>query len=171
MNVLFHTTAAIGVAVMLTDTHKVKPDTIFKDSISTGFFAFVTGIISHGALDYIPHCYPVNSKADAILGLATIITLTLLTVKKYRPIIGLAFTGSIFPDMIDLSPAILNKYLGLSFPITDNIFPWHWHDYSGSIYTQECDVSAINHFIVLMIVAIVCWFRQADLKTMFDRRK
>ena len=64
---------------------------------------------------------------------------------------------------MDLLPAILNKYVGLHLPIIDKIFPWHWHDYSGSIYTQNCGVSTFNHILVVLTIAVICWFRRVDL--------
>ena len=69
MNILFHTTTAISVAVLLTDTNRIKQSTNSKIIYWTSFFAFTVSLISHGALDYIPHGYPINSKFDAIAGL------------------------------------------------------------------------------------------------------
>lgn len=167
MNVLFHTTAAVGVAVLLTDTNKVKiHSNVIRASI-TGTFAFILGAISHGALDYIPHCYPINSKVDVILGLIIIVIFTFLAKKDYKLIVGLAFIGSIFPDLVDLSPEILNSYLGFNLPIIDNIFPWHWSEYSGSIYVQNCHVSFLNHSLVLLTVGLICWARRNDLTKIF----
>jgi hypothetical protein len=123
MNILFHTTTAISVAVLLTDTNRVEQATNSKIIYWTSFLAFTVSLISHGALDYIPHGYPINSKFDAIAGLTMILLTIWLTNKKYRLIMGLAFLGSIVPDIIDLSPAIINKQLGLSIPIIDKIFP------------------------------------------------
>lgn len=48
-------------------------------------------------------------------------------------LLGVCFIGSLFPDLIDLGPAIANKYLGLSLPVF-KVFPWHWQEHSGSIY-------------------------------------
>ena len=73
MNVLFHTTTAIGIAVLMTDTKGFKSSASLKNTCLTALFAFVLGVISHGALDYIPHCYPLPSKIDVILGLGMIV--------------------------------------------------------------------------------------------------
>jgi hypothetical protein len=78
-----------------------------------------------------------------------IIAFVWLTNKRYRLITGLSFVGSLFPDLVDLSPGILNKQLGQSFPIINKIFPWHWHEYSGSIYGGDCGVSTANHLFVI----------------------
>jgi hypothetical protein len=108
MNVIFHTTTAISVALLLTDTNKIKQSTTSEIIYWSSLFAFTVGLISHGALDYIPHCYPINSKVDAIAGLTMILITIWLTNKKYRLIIGFSFLGSIAPDIVDLSPSIIN---------------------------------------------------------------
>ncbi len=124
MNVIFHTATAISVAVLLTDTKRIEQSTTSSNVIWTSILAFTVGLISHGALDYIPHCYPINSKLDAIVGLTIILTTTWLTNKKYRIIIALSFLGSIFPDLVDLSPSIINQQLGLNLPTFEKVFPW-----------------------------------------------
>jgi len=168
MNVLFHTTAAIGVVVMLTDTTTVGKTTLSK--IQVGVTAFFVGVISHGALDYIPHCYPINPKIDVIVGFIIISALTFMSHQKYRVIVALAFLGGIFPDLIDLSPQILNKYLGLNLPINDKIFPWHWEKYSGSIFIDDCKTSALNHTILVLVVMTICFRRRTDFKNIFLSR-
>ncbi|AFM02787.1 hypothetical protein Fleli_0300 [Bernardetia litoralis DSM 6794] len=60
MNVIFHTTTAISVAVLLTDTKIIEQSTTCKHVIWTSVLAFTIGLISHGVLDYIPHCYPIT---------------------------------------------------------------------------------------------------------------
>ncbi len=169
MNVLFHTTTAISVAVMLTDTKRIELSKTSTNAVWTSVLAFIVGLILHGALDYIPHCYPINSKIDTIAGLALILTTIWLTNKKYRLIVGLSFLGSIFPDLVDLSPHIINKQLGLSLPTFKIIFPWHLHKYSGSIFNDNCDNSKLNHLLLIFTISIVCWCRQTDLKTMFNK--
>ncbi|MDJ1491833.1 hypothetical protein QNI19_02745 [Cytophagaceae bacterium DM2B3-1] len=166
MNVLFHTTTAIGVAVLLTNTTQLEKSHSLINRITTGIAAFTVGAISHGALDYIPHCYPINSKIDVAIGLAMILVVTWLTHKRYRIIVGASFLGCIFPDIADLSPAIINKQVGLNLPVFSKIFPWHWHAYSGSIYTGDCNVSTINHLLLIVVICAICWYRQEDVKRM-----
>jgi hypothetical protein len=169
MNVIFHTTTAIGVAVMLTDTKRIELSTTSKSVIGTSVLAFTVGLISHGALDYIPHCYPINSKLDAIAGLTMMLATTWLTNKKYRLIMGLSFLGCIFPDLVDLSPSIINKQLGISLPTIDKIFPWHLHEYSGSIYNDNCDNSTLNYILLLLTICIIFWCRRTDIKIIFKK--
>jgi hypothetical protein len=168
MNVIFHTITAIGVAVTLTDTEKIRPNTTISKTILTGLFAFTLALISHGVLDYIPHCYLINSKIDAIAGLTIIIVGTWLTKHSYKIIVGLSFLGSILPDLIDLSPGILNKYLGLNLDDTDKLFPWHQHNYSGSIYNHNCSISTLNHLLLIVTIIIILWVRQTNLRQMIN---
>lgn len=169
MNIIFHTTTAISVAVLLTDTKRIEQSSTSKAAVLTSVSAFAVGLISHGVLDYIPHCYPINSKIDAFVGLTMILTITWLTNKKYRLIMGLSFLGCVFPDLIDQSPNIINKLLGLNLPTIDTIFPWHLHEYSGSIYNEKCDNSTLNHILLLLTICIICWCRRTELKTMLKR--
>src|SRR6187401_3267065 len=122
MNVIFHTTTAIGVTVLLTDTSRLGNRPNITQVIPTALYAFVIGIISHGLLDFIPHCYPINSKLDVIAGLAMILCTTWLTNRHFRAITGLACLGAIFPDIVDLGPKIINKYLNLGLTLPDNFF-------------------------------------------------
>ncbi|WP_027002885.1 hypothetical protein [Hugenholtzia roseola] len=170
MNVIFHTTTAVGVAILLTDTKRIEQARTLKDTIWTSILAFIVGVISHGALDYIPHCYPINSKLDVFAGLAMILITVWLTNKKYQFIMGLSFLGSIFPDLVDLSPSIINKQLGFNLPILDKIFPWHLHDYSGSNYTNDCSNSFLNHLLLLLTISIILWCRQTDLRAIFNKK-
>ncbi len=165
MNVLFHVTTAVGVAVVLTDTTKIKS---VKESITPAFFAFVCGVVIHGILDYMPHTYPFNAKLDAILGLLIMCIAVFISTRKYILIVSLAFLGSIFPDLIDLMPSILNRYLGLNISFyQDKLFPWHWSEYSGSIFIGKNIVSDINHILVVLLTAIICWCRRTDFKNIF----
>ena len=166
MNIIFHTIAAIGVSVAITDTNKINIKSSYKKIILTSVFAFIVGIISHGVLDYIPHCYPINSKFDAIASFVLIITFIVLTNKPYKLITALSFAGCIFPDLVDLLPAILNKYLNLHLKITTKIFPWHWPEYSGSLYNSDCNISILNQVLLIFAIITICWFRRTDLKQM-----
>jgi hypothetical protein len=165
MNVLFHVTTAVGVAVVLTDTTKIKS---VKESIKPAFFAFVCGIMIHGVLDYMPHTYPLSAKMDAILGFLIICVATFISNRKYTFVVVFAFLGSIFPDLIDLLPSILNKYSGMDISFYQGkLFPWHWSEYSGSIFTGKDIVSDMNHILVVLLTFIICWFRRTDFKKIF----
>lgn len=168
MNIIFHATAALGIIATLNNTE--KPAKSSKSIVSQALAAFAIGLISHGALDYIPHCYPIDPKIDVIVGSFIIGMLTLLSKSNYRIIVALTFLGSIFPDLVDLSPQILNKFLGTSIPVSDNVFPWHWEKYSGSIFIDDCKTSTLNHSILVFVVVIICVSRRNDLLSIFVKK-
>lgn len=170
MNMIFHTTVAIGAMVGLTNTIKIEKSNSIKDYIKTGMLAFVLGIGLHGILDYIPHCYPLGAKLDVSLSCALMLLIAFFIKQKYWIIAGLSFLGNIFPDLIDLFPSILNNYISVDFLIIDNIFPWHYKKYSGSIYNADCLVSNINHAIVLLIIFIILYKNNLNIKYMIRRK-
>ncbi|WP_114791646.1 hypothetical protein U0035_18030 [Niabella yanshanensis] len=163
MNVLFHTVSAIGVVAMVTDTSVIKSGNSRK-AIVPAAIAFFLAVFFHGILDYMPHCYPVQSRWDVILGLCIMVAGTLMARRPYQLIVAAAFWGCILPDIIDLLPAILNKYLGWKIPVIPKLFPWHWKENSGSIYTGNCKTSLINHWSVLIFALSIVYARRRDLK-------
>ncbi|WP_353548214.1 hypothetical protein [Sediminibacterium sp. KACHI17] len=167
MNVLLHTTTGIGIVVLLTNIKKIERS---KYPIVTCVCVCIAGILSHGILDTIPHCYPIPSKLDVLLGLFMILIASWFSNKKYRLIVLSSFIGCIIPDLIDLSPAIINKQLGWNLPILDKIFPWHYKEYSGSIYSGNCNISTINHILLLTIISGICWYKPVTMKTIFNNR-
>lgn len=169
MNVTLHTITAVGIATLLTNIDDVEQSKSLKSISFTGACVFVAGVIGHGILDYLPHCYPINSKFDVIFSLMAMLLLLWFANKSFRLILGLSFLGSIFPDLIDLSLPILNKQLGINLPTFSNIFPWHWHQYSGSIYNGDCSISTINHLLVLLINGIILWLKRPTLKRLFSQ--
>lgn len=148
----------------MTNTKVKSSKYIHPQALSNGSTNFLLGVVSHGILDYVPHCYPVNPKTDAIIGLLLIPGLIYFTKIPYRIAVAGAFSGSLFPDLVDLSPGILNSLLHLNLPTFAPIFPWHWHAYSGSIYSNNCQVSHINHLLVLLTVGLICWIKHANLR-------
>ena len=117
--------------------------------------AFGMGILTHGLLDLLPHCYPIPSKADALLSLVLLMFAVLRSSKTFRPLLITAFAGAVFPDVLDLSPAILAKQTGWSIPLFPHFFPWHWKEYSGSVYKGSCAFSNGIHLLFLSIAGIV----------------
>lgn len=160
MNVLFH--IAIGTSIVASSSNSdVNSDKQKYQKIFTGF---LLGIISHGALDYIPHCYPINSKVDVIISLIYITIGIFITKPEWKLIFAFTILGSILPDLIDLSPRIINSILKTNLPTFDNIFPWHFHEYSGSIYTDKCGVSTINHILTIIFCGIIIWINRENFK-------
>lgn len=160
MNVLFHLASSTVIPVLVIQA-SARPKGFKKMSLNA-FMAFILGIISHGTLDYIPHCYPIPSKIDVTVG-AVFIAFVLWKVKfSFKLIYFTAMIGCIFPDLLDLGPSIANDILGLNLPIFDKVFPWHFSEYSGSLYYQDCTVSMINHALLFVVIGIVLWYCRRD---------
>jgi len=166
VNVVFHTISAIGVVAMVTDTNIVKPGN-GRAPIAIAATALLSAVFFHGVLDYMPHCYPVHSKWDVLAGLCVIISVFLWVRNNYRLIVAAAFVGCVLPDVVDLLPAILNKYMGWQLPLKEKVFPWHWKENSGSIYSGNCETSFINHWFVVIFVLSLIYARRYDLKQVF----
>lgn len=164
MNVIFHTAAAAATVVLIADCESKVTMTSY---MLRCLLSVAVGIIFHSILDYVPHCYPLNSKVDVISSLFIMIFLFWQTPKRYKIILAAAFIGNILPDIIDLLPGILNKLFNLKIKIIAKIFPWHWPLYSGSIYSGSCNVSNLNHFIIGALVCIICWCRKKQFKAIF----
>ena len=151
MNVLFH--LAVGTSIVAASTKseiKSNTDLIYKTVLGSFY-----GVLSHGILDYTPHCYPIHSKADVIIGIFFIFCIFLVTKKKWKIVVTSILISSILPDLIDLAPSIINTLIGTNFTTFSPIFPWHIHEYSGSIYTENCSVSNINHILVILFSSIL----------------
>jgi len=171
MNLIIHTTTAIGIVLLVADTSKIVVHKKLNNPFLTGLLAFTIGFISHAVLDYLPHCYPVPQTIDGILGIIMIITMVSLTNKKYRLITVLTFMAVLLPDLVDQWPLILNKCFGLNLTPAGQFCPWHWSRFSGSIYNQVSDVSTLNHIIVLLAFGVICRFKWSELKVIFNRKK
>lgn len=169
MNVIFHTSTAIGATVLLTGTERLGNKPTVTQVIPTALSVFLLGIISHGVLDYIPHCYPLHSKIDVIGGTVMILSVLWFTNASYRLVMGLSFFGSLLPDLIDHTPELLNKHFNLEITVHNNIFPWHWPEYSGSIYDGACIVSTLNHLLLIFTLIFIAWIKRKDLQRIFTR--
>lgn len=169
MNIVFHTTVAIGICVAITNTKKLAEQP--KQRFLFAGIALIVGVILHGFLDYIPHCYPFSGLIDVAFSLSIMAIVTLCCKTFYVPIVLSAFTGSILPDLIDLAPSILNAKLGRSLQAHQPIFPWHWKNYSGSIFIKDCNASHLNHLLVIITVLLLIFCRKDDVKTMLRSKK
>lgn len=163
MNVTFHTLTSLAVAAALS-TRQTKPvaKELFGFSdvplLSIGFAA---GVMIHGLLDYVPHTYPIKSSIDVILSLGIFFVTMIFVQKRYRILAAVCFLGAIFPDLVDLGPAILNKQLAWHLPVV-KIFPWHWPQYSGSIYDGSRRLSSLTGHILATVASLsqLCLYRK-----------
>lgn len=135
MNVTFHTLTALATAAVLSSRQEAQTSrsSAARDRLPVLAVGFVAGVIVHGLLDIAPHSYPIRSGADVVLSLSLCAAAIALGKPQHRLLVGACFLGAIFPDLVDLGPAILNKRLGWSVPVV-KVFPWHRPQYSGSIY-------------------------------------
>ena len=168
---MFHVAVGLTTAVLISDTKQIDEDADYQTILPLALIGFVIGIISHGALDYIPHCYPINWKLDILFGFLSILILLYLSKGRYKLIFFGSLVGCIFPDLVDLLPTVINALFNVALPVYENIFPWHWEQYSGSIYTEECNVSFINHSLVLLTVSLVLWSRRKDFIRLLAKNK
>jgi hypothetical protein len=170
MNILFHSITAVTIAVATIGKSDFLDDNPIAPTLKKGLFVFLAAFISHAALDFIPHCYPLPAKIDVIVSLVVFGLFLFRIQKEFRIFMILAFMGGIFPDLIDLGPAILSKYVGLDFTPFGKIFPWHWEEFSGSIYSRNCAKSYIYLSNMLFALAIIWWIKWKDVKKIFKTK-
>lgn len=122
-------------------------------------------------MDYIPHSYPIPSRMDVAFSVILFTLAIALTKPQFRVLVTACFIGSIFPDLVDLGPRILNRHLGLSLP-TVRLFPWHWPQYSGSLYDGKKRVqSAVSHAVVICVWVSLFWLYRHSLFISASERK
>src|SRR5438045_3040597 len=132
MNITFHVIGSFATAAVLslgkTENWRSLP------ALKKYLIGFAAGILVHGILDLLPHQYPIPSKVDVVLALLLLPLFLFVSQKQNFLLILICFAGSAFPDVIDLGPVIVEKYLGISLPqLPFRLFPWHTKEYSGSI--------------------------------------
>jgi hypothetical protein len=165
MNVTFHTLAGLATAAVISPRLKadVSPWLFTRQDLPWLSIGFASGVLTHGLLDYAPHAYPIKSAVDVLVSLAVFCVALFLARRRNWLLLGVCFIGCIFPDLIDLGPAIVNKRLGWSLPVV-KIFPWHWRDYSGSIYDGSRAVeSSLYHLIVAGVCSVLLYAYRREL--------
>ncbi|MBB4035029.1 hypothetical protein GGR21_000918 [Dysgonomonas hofstadii] len=166
MNVIFHVATAISLTIALTDTNKIKT---VKDTIIPACGGLISGVFAHGIIDYLPHTYPLSAKPDIIISFLLIAAMLVIANKQYILILSFTIFGCVLPDLVDLLPPMMNKYLGFQISVNEKIFPWHMPEYSGSIFAGKSLASDINHIAVLLITVMICWCRRSDFSNIFIR--
>lgn len=165
MNVTFHVLGSFATAAVLS----FPPPPHQRNSLPLWRYliGFAAGVLIHGALDFLPHGYPLRSKTDVVLALILLAIFSFPAARRNLLLLWLCFVGSIFPDLVDLSAGIADKHLGIRLPeLPFKIFPWHWKEYSGSIYDGSRAVeSGIYHVSVLLICfALLYAYRKSFFK-------
>ena len=168
VNVIFHTLASVATAAVLSTQLKEKKPINSTAGLTILVIGFTTGILLHGLLDWIPHQYPLPSVLDVVVSLILFSMIFIFAHREARWILFACFLGAIFPDLVDLGPAILNRQMQLHLP-TVKIFPWHWKEYSGSIYDGSRRwLSILNHLVVTgMTGCLILGFRKSLIRNLF----
>ena len=151
MNVTFHALGSFATAAVLSLGASENWRSI--SALKKYAIGFAAGILVHGILDYLPHSYPLPSKFDVIFAISLSGGMLYLVQKQNRFLVLVCFAGCVFPDVVDLSPTIIKKYLDIEIPaLPFRVFPWHLKKYSGSIYDGSRQIeSNIYHFSFLLI--------------------
>lgn len=145
MIVTIHALGSIATAAALSRT----PDrsSIGPLRLAAGFLA---GIVIHGALDLLPHNYPLSPPIDVFVALGLIGLTGILVQKRNRLLVVICFFGALFPDIFDHGPLIAARRFGIAVPhLPFKIFPWHWKEYSGSIYDGRNWVTSLLGHVVI----------------------
>ena len=153
MNVTFHALGSFATAAALSlgKTENWRSLSAVKKYL----IGFAAGILVHGILDLLPHQYPIPSKIDVVLALLLLFLFLFISQKQNFPLILVCFAGGIFPDVIDLGPTIVDKYLGISLPrLPFRLFPWHTKQYSGSIYDGS---RALESAVYHISFSVICF--------------
>jgi hypothetical protein len=158
MNVTFHVLGSFATAAVLAERTKTN----YAVKLCVGF---VTGILIHGILDFLPHQYPLSSKIDIGLALLLLLMTLFFVRKQYILLILVCFAGSIFPDIIDLAPSIADKHLGVTIQqLPFRVFPWHLKKYSGSIYDgSRWYESTLYHSAFTVLCLSVLYLKRKNL--------
>lgn len=148
MNVSFHTLAALATVATIAPKAESTGHTDTCGDLPKLTCGVLTGIMTHGVLDLLPHTYPLPSKTDVAIALVVLLMAAIRIAARHRVLMMACFLGAVLPDFIDLGPAQLNRLFGWSLPVI-KFFPWHWPEYSGSIFTGERGAeSALSHLLV-----------------------
>lgn len=149
MNIIFHTLTGTAVAGIVATTLTRWPNN--KAYLKACLAVFILTVLAHGLLDHLPHQYPFKARFDIGMSLAFFTLVAALSRPRFVLLFTVAFFGSVFPDLIDLGPQMVNQFLGTSLPTAAHkVFPWHRPEYSGSIFTHT--LNQLSNFLHLLVV-------------------
>lgn len=162
MNVTFHTLSAIATAAVLSAKETDGATAGAYPRASLLAVGFGTSLLLHGLLDYLPHTYPIPSALDVLLSLGLFLGAIAFAKSQHRVLVSACFLGSLFPDLVDLGPAIVNRRLRWALPVL-KIFPWHWRQHSGSVYdgSQGYKSLLLHSAVSGLALILLCVFRRS----------
>ncbi|HEY8559378.1 MAG TPA: hypothetical protein VIL74_03160 [Pyrinomonadaceae bacterium] len=165
MNITFHVIGSFATAAVLNldkGENWLAPRALAKYLVG-----FTVGVIVHGILDASPHQYPLTSKIDVILAALLLPLFLLVSQKQNLLLILFCYAGCVFPDVVDLGPAMVEKYFQISLPrLSFRLFPWHLKQYSGSIYDGSRAVESAFYHVSFSLICLSLLFanRKSFLK-------
>jgi hypothetical protein len=137
VNVAFHEFVGIALAQEAAAWLGAPPPAPTGDETQRRRFTwgltFALAVLSHGALDGLPHYYPLGSAGDTVVSILLVGGWLWMVPRWLRGPGFLICVGALLPDIIDHVPDDLRKHLGLPIPVPPNLFPWHWPTNTSSL--------------------------------------
>ena len=162
MNVTFHALGSFATAAVLSAKLLPCQNCFFlRSDLPFLAIGFSTGVLLHGVLDFAPHSYPFSAAFDIAFCLVFFATFALLVKRRNLILLVACYIGFLFPDLLDLGPAMINKRVNLGLPVF-KASPWHWHVYSGSIYdgSRQFESNLWHSLVFSTSVILLVRFRQ-----------
>jgi hypothetical protein len=168
MSVVFHTVVGASIAHVAATTLRRHADReIDRPGVRLMIVVGLLALLSHGVLDGLKHGYPLTPLVDVGASLVLATSWCLLVRRPLRLMFAVALAGSFAPDVIDHTLPILRYQAHLPVPLNPlgPLFPWHWGEGSGSMYSgapHKCHdldarrngaVSLANH---VLVVGLAC---------------
>jgi hypothetical protein len=140
VSVVFHTLAGAAVAHVATvKVHRRADGQLERPGWLLVIAATGLAVLSHGILDGLKHGYPVPARVDVCVSALVATTWCFAVRPPLAILFAFAMAGSFSSDVIDHAPRLLfpkNSQLAGILP-RENLFPWHWRDGSGSLWSGE----------------------------------
>jgi hypothetical protein len=160
MNVTFHTLTAVGIAhVAAIQLETSREGWFYRSDVWVLGSAITLGVLSHGVLDGLKHGYPIQTVPDVLCAGVLAICWCLCVRRRFFLLFASLSLASFAPDIVDLGPRILRSATGIWTPMLNAtpVFPWHWPDGSGSMYSMLSKALASKRILDIGQNRIVSW--------------
>ncbi|OHD54813.1 MAG: hypothetical protein A2Y33_02260 [Spirochaetes bacterium GWF1_51_8] len=165
MNAVFHVSLGLASSLLFAGGIRRADDKngLFEKQ-DTGILTagFSANILLHGLLDVAPHTYPIVSVYDLMIASFLIFAAVFFTRMSFKGIVFVCALGAVFPDLVDLGPALLNQFTGTSLP-EFKFFPWHWASFQ-KYKSFDPGWSLVCHTALFMVIAGVMLLRRGFVK-------